>query len=227
MFNTHASRIALAVLTAVLLIGTASPVMAQATQVQGAIAPGSNSAQYPVVIGGVDGSNLVRALRASPTGIFSAGYLGTGQDGFDNTNILYLKDIEDASGIQMIAPMIFNPISGKWDRQRFCNLMATTTVNAIGSSQFLTGTSGKNIYICSVTVTSLSGNNSVSLASGTGSVCATGTTDLTGWIAALSNDTKFLGGNTGYYAVSGASHNLCLSSLTANTVAVAVKYALY
>lgn len=201
------------ILMIVLLGLVSSPMLAQPTSVQGAIAAGSSSAQNPVVIGGVDPGGVARNHKLSPSGYASGGVTGAGQDGFSNGQVLYLLDPNDVAGFLQIGPMIYNRSSGAWDRQSNCSLRASGSLTTTSPVVAISLASGKITHICSISITSSSANHAaLQLTTGTGSICATGLSTLTVayYVPAYSSFQR--GGNVGLFVNAPVSSDVCATN---------------
>lgn len=96
------------------------------------------------------------------------------------------------------------------------NARSSVNINLTASGQLITGTSGKQTYVCSMDIITASAQN-IALVEGTGTVCATGiagmaggTTAATGWnFAANGGLVKGVGSNW-VFKTATAADNVCL-----------------
>lgn len=104
------------------------------------------------------------------------------------------------------------------------------TISQTTSTQLITGTASKKIYVCSVMIVTAGAEN-VSFVAGTGSVCGTSTVAVIGSTTAANGPN--LAANTGFSHGSGFSSiaattvnadNLCLLQSSANRIAGVMTY---
>lgn len=111
----------------------------------------------------------------------------------------------------------------------------TANVSQTGNTQIITGTAGKRVFFCSmrwVTATA----QSVSLVSGTGSTCGTGTTAIVGSTTAANGESYAANGGVAEYsdriltpppAGMATGDNVCLLQSSSGVVAGKITYGLY
>jgi hypothetical protein len=107
------------------------------------------------------------------------------------------------------------------------------SINQTANTQIAAGTASKKIYICSINVVVASATN-VALVEGTGTVCATGTsgvsgfggaTAATGWNFAANGGIAFGNGDSSLGAEVNSADNLCLFNSGSGQVSGGISYA--
>lgn len=143
----------------------------------GAAAVGAAVSGNPVRVGGTDTSGNARAFQTNTTGNILIGTTLTGFGDSQSNNINQVKGSNNDPAGFMNFPYMFNGTS--WDRSLKCISSVAFDLTGTGNTQIIAGAVNQNIRICHI---SLSGDATadVKLTRGTGSNCATGTTDVTG-----------------------------------------------
>jgi hypothetical protein len=96
------------------------------------------------------------------------------------------------------------------------NLRVIVPINLTASGQVVTGTAGKQTYVCELQFVSATAQN-IALVEGTGTTCATntagmagGATAATGWNLAVNGQISFLTPANWDFATQTAADNVCL-----------------
>jgi hypothetical protein len=106
------------------------------------------------------------------------------------------------------------------------------SINQTANAQLATGTAAKKIYICSIHVV-VAAATSVALVEGTGTVCATGTTGMsgfggataaTGWSFMANGGIALGSGDAAVGAEGTAADNLCLFNSGSGQVSGGISY---
>lgn len=156
----------------------------------------------------------VRLIGANSSGNISLGVVGNGADGVSNNQALFTPDQNGSSAFLQVWPLIFNGTT--WDRQFACRNSAVISVIALNTTEIVALAASKKVRVCSFVITeSLSGT--AKFVYGTGSNCATGTTDITAAMVLPTNGNISLSAPSGSELFATASANaLCLTAVTGN-----------
>ncbi len=154
---------------------------------------------------------------------------------YGSGNVASSITLSDANtpGVQLGTANFNNNFNGtSWQRQLVCPNHASISIAATAETLQLVGlVSGKNIYVCSVSLT-LSGTTTptAGFVYGTGTNCGTGQTAITGTYTAVSGTSMFIkdGGNLGLLWSGLTSNELCIiTGGTAPTVQGVITYDQY
>jgi hypothetical protein len=168
----------------------------------------------------------VNVASDSNGGIVPGGVSTAFADGVSNTGVIPQADNAGtpAAAAARVFPMNFN--GSTWDRNFICPLNAKVALSGTGYTQIIALSGSTVIRLCKVFVTSSSGGspvlNTITLGYGTGSNCASGTTDLlaAGGVAGIDED-------FGGALRTAAGNAFCVKEATANSDPVTVTYAQY
>lgn len=148
--------------------------------VDGPTATGMAPTTPPVLVAGQDGApGVIRTIKTDAAGQpIPANASFAGADGISNTE----TSPAGAAGVQLytrILPYLFGGTTN--DRQFACLFQAVAVVAPGTTGVLITGTMGKTTKICHYHM-STDQNANVTITSGTGSVCGTGTATIDGYI---------------------------------------------
>lgn len=172
----------------------------------------------PLPVAGVDAGTVNRTLFTDTAGRLIVGTTSAVGDGLSSNGAL-------PSGA--LAPWAMYPYwynGATWDRQFYCNATATGTATASGSTQILAAVASKSYRVCAFRLSTTPAVN-IGLVQGTGTNCATGTTNLTLGLLGVTNVVLEPGATAAYRAVS--ANAVCINLGTAQTVNYDISYANY
>lgn len=175
--------------------------------------------------------NLTQVASVNVTSDGSGGIVPGGvstamADAVSNTGIIPQADNAGTPAASAVRDFPLNFNGSTWDRQFVCTSQADVALSGTGYTQIIALSGSTVIRLCKVFVTSVSGGNPVintfTLAYGTGSNCAAGTTELltAGGVAGMDSD--FQGSLR-----TAAANAFCVKEATANSDKVTVTYAQY
>lgn len=149
--------------------------------VQGPNADGATATGFPLSVGGVDAGGVSRHFSTNTNGVQAMGQASTGADGVGNTNQAQIVEGQGATaGPLQTVPSYFN--GATWDRALVCNKQQFTNVSAASSARIVTNSAtGKRVKICHMHETTGATLADITVQSGTGSVCGTGTATIDGF----------------------------------------------
>lgn len=135
---------------------------------------------------------------------------------------------------QLLGQVTSGATGGLMQTPKFCDQY--TSFNGTANAQVVTGVASRKVYICSVFFQMNGGANTVSVVSGTGSVCATGTTAITGMDGSTTAANGFSftansgialgGGGAPIAATSNNADNVCVFVGSATRVVGGISFAI-
>lgn len=186
--------------------------------VDGPTAAGSAPTTPPVLAAGIDGTNI-RTIRTDTGGRLDPASSSTAlADDLSNTANLPLAG--GAAASERILPYLFDGTT--WDRKFYCPSQAAISVSAASSAQIIAASGATSIRVCHISFSQDVSAN-VTVQSGTGAVCATGTANLTGAYQNVLGVALDFGPESAL--TTAASQALCLSFSTSVTAGGIVRYA--
>lgn len=144
--------------------------------VSGPIADGSAVANFPVRIGGKDGSGNTQDIITDTGGRIDPAAISTALvDAVSNT--ANLPSFGGAAGVDRNFPFVYN--GSTWDRDFICSNQASFNLSGAGDTQIIAASGSTTIRICHLSF-STTAPEDIKITRGTGANCATGTTDVSG-----------------------------------------------
>lgn len=152
--------------------------------VDGPTAAGNAPTKPPVLVAGQDGApGNVRTIQTDATGeLIPSNASFVGADGISNTQL----SPTGAGGVQLysrILPYIFGGTTN--DRQFACLFQAVAIVAPGTTGVLITGTMGKTTKICHMHMSTTATGSTLTITSGTGSVCAMGTATIDAYVVGV------------------------------------------
>jgi hypothetical protein len=187
--------------------------------VVGAAAAAAAKAGNPVLVGGQDGTNAQSLLVDTAGRVQLAGATNNSADGLNNSEAV----IAAGSGSSFVKNFNYRFNGATWDRDFACTSTAAITFTAAsGTQQIIALAASQVIRVCSILLASDTLTN-ITLEYGTGALCGTGTTAISGPIPNVL--TFAMSWNPETAIRTAASNAFCIVSSAVATIGGTVTYA--